>query len=55
VLRPDHTVALRSINVDAMDGDRVAVTSGLQPGETVVTNPPTDLSEGAKVETETSN
>ncbi|HEY2343869.1 MAG TPA: hypothetical protein VGH90_12590, partial [Chthoniobacteraceae bacterium] len=49
VLRPDHTVALRPITIAAMDSGRAAVSSGLQPGEPIVIDPPANLSEGANV------
>jgi multidrug efflux system membrane fusion protein len=44
-----ETVAMRSVSLGAQDGDRVAVTKGLNPGETVVTDGADRLRDGADV------
>jgi len=47
---PDgSTVAMRQVGLGAQDGDRVAVTKGLNPGETVVTDGADRLRDGADV------
>ena len=43
------TVAMRQVALGAQDGDRVAVTKGLNPGETVVTDGADRLRDGADV------
>lgn len=49
VVQPDATVALRMVRPGPSQGDVVAVASGLEPGETVVTDGIDKLSPGAKV------
>lgn len=49
VVQPDSSVALRMVRPGPSQGDVVAVTSGLEPGETVVTDGIDKLSPGAKV------
>lgn len=49
VVQPDSTVSLRMVRPGPSQGDVVAVTSGLEPGETVVTDGIDKLSPGAKV------
>jgi len=49
VVNPDNSVSLRVVSVGPTDGDRVAVLSGLKPGERVVTDGAEQLKDGAKV------
>jgi multidrug efflux system membrane fusion protein len=49
VVKADHTVAMRVIKLGAQQGDRQAVTSGLNPGETVVTDGADRLRDGSEV------
>ena len=49
VVDPDDSVSLRVVSVGSTDGDKVAVLSGLKPGETVVTDGAEQLKDGAKV------
>ena len=49
VVKPDATVELRPIELEATDGDETAVKKGLQGGETVVTDGLEKLRPGAKV------
>jgi membrane fusion protein, multidrug efflux system len=55
ILKPDHTVTMRTVVTGPTDGDKIAVMSGLakpgEPGwpETVVTDGADQLREGAKV------
>jgi len=50
VVKEDKTVAVRPVTLGPVDGDNVAVETGLQPGEVVVMNGVDKLREGAKVE-----
>jgi multidrug efflux system membrane fusion protein len=50
IVQPDHTVAVRNIKTGVTEGERVQVVSGLDGGETVVTDGADRLREGAKVE-----
>jgi len=50
VVKPDHTVNVRVIKTGPTEGERVAVASGLQVGETVVTDGADKLREGSTVE-----
>jgi multidrug efflux system membrane fusion protein len=50
VVKPDHTVAVRPVTLGVVDGDRVAVTSGLTAGESVVTEGGDRLRDGAAIE-----
>lgn len=49
VVRPDKTAELRKVTVLATDGDRTAVTKGVEPGEKVVIDGQLRLSPGARV------
>jgi multidrug efflux system membrane fusion protein len=50
VVKPDRTVEQRAIQTGPTEGERVAVTSGLQVGDMVVTDGADKLREGSKVE-----
>jgi multidrug efflux system membrane fusion protein len=50
VVGPDKTVSVRNIKTGPTEGERVAVTDGLQVGEVVVTSGADRLREGSKVE-----
>jgi len=50
VVNPDHTVKVRPVTLGVVDGERVAVTQGLEPGETVVTEGGDRLRDGAEVQ-----
>ena len=50
VVAPDRTVSQRKIQTGPTEGERVAVSSGLQLGEIVVTDGADRLREGGKVE-----
>lgn len=50
VVRPDHTVEKRAIEVDREAGEQTVVRSGLRPGETVVVDGQLRLVDGAQVE-----
>jgi multidrug efflux system membrane fusion protein len=49
VVGPDRTVALRPVTLGPVDGDKTAVTTGLEPGEQVVVTGTDRLRNGAKV------
>ncbi len=49
VVNPDHTVAVRPVALGVVDGERVAVNSGLNTGELVVTEGGDRLRDGAQV------
>src|SRR6516165_8395497 len=49
VVKPDHTVAVQKVKVGPTDGQRIAIASGLQPGESVVIDGADRLRDGAKV------
>ncbi len=49
VVQPDDTVATRAVKLGATEGERVAVTSGVQVGEQVVVDGADKLKEGMKV------
>ena len=49
VVNSDHTVAVRPVTLGVVDGERVAVTKGLNLGELVVTDGGDRLRDGAKV------
>lgn len=49
VVKADHTVAMRTITTGAQQGDRVAVTKGLNAGEAVVTDGADRLRDGGEV------
>lgn len=50
VVKPDKSVELRNVKVVRTDGDRTLLASGVQDGETVVTDGQLRLLPGAKVE-----
>jgi multidrug efflux system membrane fusion protein len=50
VVKEDKTVNMRPVKLGPAEGERVAVESGVAPGETVVTDGVDRLREGAKVE-----
>ena len=49
VVNPDKTVSVRNIKTGPTEGERVAIASGLQSGEVVVTDGGDKLREGSKV------
>jgi RND family efflux transporter MFP subunit len=49
VVRPDHTVHFQKIGIGRDYGDRLEVVSGLEVGDTVITNPRDFVREGVKV------
>ena len=49
VVKADKTVAMRAVTVGVQQGDKVAVTKGLNPGETVVTDGGDRLRDGSEV------
>jgi multidrug efflux system membrane fusion protein len=49
VVNKDQTVGMRLVTTGASDGDRVAITKGLSPGDTVVVDGADQLHDGAKV------
>ena len=49
VVDADSTVKVRPVTLGVVDGERIAVTSGLTAGETVVTEGGDRLRDGAKV------
>ncbi len=49
LVNPDQTVAVRPITVGTTEGDQSEITSGLEPGDTVVTVGVDRLEEGGKV------
>jgi multidrug efflux system membrane fusion protein len=49
IVNPDHTVTMRTVTTGPTDGNDIAVTKGLTPGETVVTDGADQLRDGAKV------
>ena len=49
VVKPDNTVDLRTVTVDASQGDLAAIASGIQPGEMVVTDGVDKLQPGSRV------
>jgi membrane fusion protein, multidrug efflux system len=50
VVQNDETVTIRRITLGPVEGENVAVTSGLTPGEKVVLEGVDELSEGARIE-----
>ena len=50
VVQPDSTVALRTVRLGPLDGQRQAIAEGLAPGEVVVTDGTDRLRPGAQVE-----
>jgi multidrug efflux system membrane fusion protein len=49
IVRPDHTVVMRTVVTGPPDGNDVAIMKGLVPGETVVTDGADQLKNGAHV------
>ena len=49
LVNPDSTVSVRPVTLGVVDGERVAVTSGLKPGAVVVTEGGDRLRDGASV------
>lgn len=49
VVKADHTVEMRTVALGVQQGDKVAVTQGLNPGETVVTDGADRLRDGGQV------
>jgi multidrug efflux system membrane fusion protein len=50
LVNPDETVAVRPVTLGVVDGERVAVTAGLNPGDVVVTEGGDRLRDGATVQ-----
>jgi len=50
LVNPDSTVSVRQIKLGTVDGDRMAVTAGLNVGDRVVSDGADKLREGAKVD-----
>jgi membrane fusion protein, multidrug efflux system len=49
VVKPDETVTAQPVTLGPEDGEKVAITKGLEPGQIVVTDGADRLKEGAKV------
>jgi multidrug efflux system membrane fusion protein len=49
VVRPDHTVEMRSVKIAATQGELVAIDSGLKPGELVAVDGLDKLQQGSRV------
>jgi membrane fusion protein, multidrug efflux system len=49
VVKPNRTVAVQKVTLGPTDGQRVAIMSGLQPGDSVVVDGTDRLRDGAKV------
>jgi len=49
VVQPDSTVSLRTVETGAAQGENVAVTSGIEPGDLVVTDGIDKITNKAKV------
>jgi len=49
LIKPDDTVAVQPVKLGPVDGERVAVLSGLSPGDRVVIDGADKLREGSKV------
>jgi multidrug efflux system membrane fusion protein len=49
LVKPDNTVAVQPVKLGPVDGDKVAVTSGLKAGDSVVVDGADKLRDGAKV------
>ena len=49
IVNPDKTVSTRTIKLGVQEGEKVAVTEGLQPGDTVVVQGADRLRDGAEV------
>jgi multidrug efflux system membrane fusion protein len=49
VAKPDRTVVVQKVRLGPSDGQRIAVLSGLQPGESIVVDGADRLRDGAKI------
>jgi multidrug efflux system membrane fusion protein len=49
VVKPDHTVEMRSVKIAATQSERVAIDSGLKPGELVAVDGLDKLQQGSRV------
>jgi multidrug efflux pump subunit AcrA (membrane-fusion protein) len=49
VVRTGDVVERRAVTTGGMDGDRIEILAGLNPGDRVVVAPPPDLADGARV------
>jgi len=49
VVKPENTVAVQKVKLGPSDGQRIAILSGLEPGQSVVTDGADRLRDGAKV------
>ena len=49
LVKPDRTVTVQKVKVGPSDGQRIAILSGLQPGDSVVVDGADRLRDGAKV------
>src|SRR5262249_6452468 len=49
LVNPNNTVSVRVVNLGPSDGERVAVQSGLSPGDKVVVDGADKLREGARI------
>jgi multidrug efflux system membrane fusion protein len=52
-MKTDHTVELRPVDVARTHGDESIITTGLKPGETVVTDGQLRLIPGSRVSVKT--
>lgn len=50
VVKPDKTVAQRTVKTGVQDGDKIQILAGVQPGDTVVVDGADRLRDGADVE-----
>jgi multidrug efflux system membrane fusion protein len=50
LVNADRTVSVRPVTLGVVDGERVAVSAGLKPGEIVVTEGGDRLRDGAQVQ-----
>lgn len=49
IVNADNTVSMRKVSTGSTDGDRVAITQGLTPGDTVVVDGADQLRDGARI------
>ena len=49
IVNKDHTVSMRTVTTGPTSGNEIAITKGLEPGETVVTDGADQLRDGARV------
>ena len=49
VVKPENTVAVQKVKLGPSDGQRIPILSGLEPGQSVVTDGADRLRDGAKV------